>query len=95
MADKIYFTITGTGFFEGDEFFEKDMEVLLEKEPDNKYDHEAILVKCRELEKLGMWQIVVVQSLASHIAPDEFMTKLATQQLEKCFTKCQEEFCVN
>lgn len=23
MADKIYFTITGTGFFEGDEFFEK------------------------------------------------------------------------
>lgn len=45
MADKIYFTITGTGFFEGDEFFEKDMEVLLEKEPDNKYDHEAILDK--------------------------------------------------
>ena len=41
MADKIYFTITGTGFFEGDEFFEKDMEVLLEKEPDNKYDHES------------------------------------------------------
>lgn len=36
MANKIYFTITGTGFFEGDKFFEKDMEVLLEKEPDNK-----------------------------------------------------------
>ena len=92
MADKIYFTITGTGFFEGDEFFEKDMEVLLEKEPDNKYDHEAILVKMPGIGKVGH---VVVQSLASHIAPDVFMTKLATQQLEKCFTKCQEEFCVN
>lgn len=53
MADKIYFTITGTGFFEGDEFFEKDMEVLLEKEPDNKYDHEAILVKMPGIGKVG------------------------------------------
>ena len=47
MADKIYFTITGTGFFEGDEFFEKDMEVLLEKEP------EAILVKMPGIGKVG------------------------------------------
>ena len=53
MANKIYFTITGTGFFEGDEFFEKDMEVLLEKEPDNKYDHEAILVKMPGIGKVG------------------------------------------
>ena len=44
MADKIYFTITGTGFFEGDEFFEKDMEVFLEKEPDNKIGRAS----CRE-----------------------------------------------
>lgn len=28
MADKIYFTITGTGFFEGDEFFEKDLSLI-------------------------------------------------------------------
>ena len=53
MANKIYFTITGTGFFEGDKFFEKDMEVLLEKEPDNKYDHEAILVKMPGSGKVG------------------------------------------
>ena len=53
MANKIYFTITGTGFFEGDKFFEKDMEVLLEKEPDNKYDHEAILVKMPGIGKVG------------------------------------------
>ena len=53
MAKKIYFTITGTGFFEGDKFFEKDMEVLLEKEPDNKYDHKAILVKMPGIGKVG------------------------------------------
>ena len=40
MADKIYFTITGTGFFEGDEFFEKDMD-------------EAILVKMPGIGKVG------------------------------------------
>lgn len=53
MADKIYFTITGTQFFEGDEFFEKGMEVILEKEPDNKYDHEAIIVKIPGIGTVG------------------------------------------
>ena len=32
---KIYFTITGTKFFYGSDFFEKDMKVTLKKEPDN------------------------------------------------------------
>lgn len=43
MAD-IYFTITGTKFRFGDEFFKKKMKVELVKEPDNKYDKEAIKV---------------------------------------------------
>ena len=49
-ADRIYFTITGTCYYHGQDFFEKDMLVKLVKETDNKYDKEAIEV---ELEGLG------------------------------------------
>ena len=48
---KIYFTITGTCFYYGKDFFEKGMTVRLVKEPDNEYDNEAIRV---ELEGLGL-----------------------------------------
>lgn len=48
--EKIYFTITGTYFYHGKDFFEKDMAVKLVKEPDNDFDKEAIKV---ELEGLG------------------------------------------
>lgn len=41
----IYFTITGTNFRYGQEFFEKDMIVGLVKEPDNGHDREAIKVE--------------------------------------------------
>ena len=41
---KIWFTITGTNHYFGDDFLEKGMKVRLEKEPDNKYDREAIRV---------------------------------------------------
>ena len=53
MANKIYFTITGLDFRYGDEFLEKGTEVMLEKEPDNKYDKEAILVKLPGLATIG------------------------------------------
>lgn len=49
--EKIYFTITGTCFYYGKDFFEKDMKVKLVKEPDNEHDKEAIKV---ELEGLGL-----------------------------------------
>ena len=48
--DKMYFTITGTYYYHGLDFFEKDMQVKLVKEPDNEFDKEAIKV---ELEGLG------------------------------------------
>ena len=48
---KIFFTITGTCFYHGKDFFEKGMTVKLIKEPDNAYDKEAIKV---ELEGLGL-----------------------------------------
>ena len=48
--DKIFFTITGTNHYHGQDFFESHMTVKLVKEPDNKVDKEAIRV---ELEGLG------------------------------------------
>lgn len=48
---KIYFTITGTKHYFGQEFIEPGMEVKLVKEPDNEVDKEAIKV---EMEGLGL-----------------------------------------
>lgn len=48
---KIFFTIAGTRHHYGQDFFEKDMKVRLEKEPDNEHDREAIKVM---LEGLGL-----------------------------------------
>jgi len=44
---KVYFTLTGTKYHYGMDFLEKGMKLYLEKEPDNKYDKEAIMVKKR------------------------------------------------
>ena len=48
-----YFTITGTQYCYGPEVFEKGQTVRLIKEPDNKYDREAIRVEIRGLGKVG------------------------------------------
>ncbi len=50
---KIYFTITGTGYRYGQDFFKKGMKVRLEKEPDNKHDKEAIRVMVKGLGQVG------------------------------------------
>ncbi len=50
---KYYFTITGTRFHYGQDFFEKGMKVRKEKEPDNKYDREAIKVMVKGLGHVG------------------------------------------
>ena len=50
---RIYFTITGTNHHYGNDFMEKDMKVNLEKEPDNKYDTEAIKVMMEGLGHVG------------------------------------------
>lgn len=49
----IWFTITGTHHYLGDEFLEKGMKVRLEKEPDNKVDKEAIKVMMKGLGHIG------------------------------------------
>lgn len=50
MDNRIYFTLTGTKFYHGKDFLEKDMTVKLVKDPDNEFDREAIRV---ELEGVG------------------------------------------
>lgn len=49
----VYFTITGTGYRYGHEFFEKGMIVGLVKEPDNEHDREAIKVELPGLGTVG------------------------------------------
>ncbi len=51
--EKIYFTIAGVNHYYGAEFFEKDMNVKLVKEPDNEHDKEAIKVELEGLGKVG------------------------------------------
>lgn len=48
-----YFTIAGLNFYYGSDFLEKGMKVKLQKELDNPYDKEAILVKIKGLGAIG------------------------------------------
>lgn len=50
---KMYLTITGMDFCFGTDFLERGDEVKLIKEPDNKYDKEAIRVEVDGLGKIG------------------------------------------
>lgn len=50
---QVYFTLTGTCYYYGTEFLEKDMTVCLEKEKDNEYDTEAICVRLPGFGKIG------------------------------------------
>lgn len=50
---KVYFTLTGTNHFCGQEFLKKGMKLNLEKEPDNKYDRETIKVSIKGLGQIG------------------------------------------
>lgn len=51
--EDIYFTVTGCGYRYGSEFLKEVEEVNLIKEPDNKYDKEAIQVKLPGLGTIG------------------------------------------
>ena len=49
----VYFTLTGTKHYFGEEFLEKGMKLELEKEPDYAHDKAAIIVKVEGLGKVG------------------------------------------
>ena len=50
---KIYFTLTGTKYYYGKEFLKPGITLQLKKEPDNKYDKEAIVVRMEGLGDIG------------------------------------------
>ncbi len=52
MAE-IYFTITGTNHYHGQDFINPKMKVKLIKEPENEYDKEAIKVEMPGLGLIG------------------------------------------
>ena len=52
MGKKL-FTITGCEYYFGLSIFEKGMKVKLIKEPDNRYDSEAIRVEVKDHGKVG------------------------------------------
>lgn len=49
----VYFTITGLNYYHGSSFLKRKMRVTLIKDPDNKYDKEAIRVEMEGLGKIG------------------------------------------
>ena len=53
FMSKMYFTITGTRYYYGKEYLKPGMTVQLVKEPDNKYDKEAIVVRLKVLGDIG------------------------------------------
>lgn len=50
---KVYFTLTGTSHYHGNSFLKPGMELQLRKEPDNRFDKEAIMVKLEGLDIIG------------------------------------------
>ena len=60
MMSKMYFTLTGTRHYYGCSFLKPGMRVELEKEPDNKYDKEAIVVKLAGLDKSDVLPTVFI-----------------------------------
>ena len=50
---KIYFTLTGTKYYYGKDFLKPGIILQLKKEPDNKYDKEAIVVRMEGLGDIG------------------------------------------
>lgn len=50
---KVYFTITGMNYYFGNGFLKRGDKVKLIKEPDNRYDKEAIRVEFKGIGKCG------------------------------------------
>ena len=65
--EEMYFTIAGCSHYYGTQFMEKGMKVKLEKEPDNPYDKEAIMVKIKGLGKCGYVDRKSTRLNSSHV----------------------------
>ncbi len=50
---KTLFTVAGANHYFGVDFLEPNQKLLLVKEPENEYDHEAIRIEVKDLGKIG------------------------------------------
>ena len=76
---KIYFTLTGTRHYYGSDFLKSDMKIQLEKEPDNKYDPEAIQVKLKGMGKIGYVANSPYTMIGESISAEEIYDKIDDQ----------------
>ena len=81
----IYFTVTGTNYYYGNEYFKPEMKLRLIKEPDNKADKEAIRVELEGLGKVGY----VANS--PHSVIGDSTIKSETLRRGKCSMSCRRE----
>ena len=76
---KIYFTLTGLNFYYGDDLLKKGLKLNLIKEPDNKYDKEAIKVTLEGLGTIGYvansTKTVIGESMSAGRLYDKFKKK--------------------
>lgn len=77
-SKKIYFTITGMNHFHGQAFLKPGMKIRLEKEPDNPFDKEAILVSVE-----GLGPIAHVANSAHTVKGDSY----SAGRMYDCFKK--------
>lgn len=68
--EDIFFTVTGCNHYFGTEAFKPRMKVTLYKEPDNKYDKEAIRVEARALGKIGSYTVLGESHSAGDLIDD-------------------------
>ncbi|MGZ1132343.1 HIRAN domain-containing protein [Lactobacillus delbrueckii subsp. bulgaricus] len=68
--EDIFFTVTGCNHYFGTEAFKPRMKVTLYKEPDNKYDKEAIRVEARALGKIGSYTVLGESRSAGDLIDD-------------------------
>ena len=76
---KTYFTLTGTKHYYGADFLKKGMRLTLEKEPDNKYDREAIMVKLDCLGTIGYVANSVYTVLGESMSAGRLYDKIGDQ----------------
>lgn len=92
---KKYFTITGLNHYYGSDFLKRGMKVKLEKEPDNRFDSEAIAVKMKGLAKIGYVANSPNTVLGDSMSAGDFMSILGKRPKGVWFMYCQMEWCAS
>ena len=85
--EKIFITVTGTRHYFGSDFLKKDMKLILEKEPDNEYDKEAIKVLCDGLGKIGYVSNSPYTVLGESISAGRLYDKIGERAVAKVVHK--------